>query len=316
MSGMTRRYRVHPNPVSATFATCPFMFLAAFLAMFLATGTDPARAVSSDKTRIRTVDFRNFMWDLGDGVQIETVKGVANAGSEEVGDLIHFEVLDVDHGDLDGDGIEEAIVTTLENTGGTGQFTDAVVFRYTGNGPVRVTSHGVGDRADGGIHAVVIINGVAQIERYTKGQGACCPTVISTYFVRLKGNKLITAKPPTTRATMYLGSGGDAATTKIGFLKGTSTANMSGSAGERAGGYFDARQGQTVTLRVLNTDRGSLAGAARLMRNSALLLQVKQGATGSFKLPATGRYRVELMQTQAGNGPDSFSWVELEFSIN
>lgn len=74
---------------------------------------------------------------------------------------------------------------------------------------------------------------------------------------------------------MYLGSGGDATITNIGFLKGTSTANMSGSAGERAGGYFDARQGQTVTLQVLDAGRGSLAGAARSMRNSTLQLQVK-----------------------------------------
>ncbi len=292
--------------------------MSAAFAALLVTGnafvSNPVSATSTNKTKIRSVDFRNFNWTI-EGVELQTVDGVAEEGNNTDGDYLHFEVLDVDHGDIDGDGIEEAIVTTLENTGGTGQFTDAVVFRYTNSGPVQVTSHGIGDRSDGGIHDVVIVNGVAQIQRFSNGQGACCPTEISTYFVKLKGNKLVTAKPTTVRATINLGSLEDAATTEIKFLKGTSTANLEGSANERAGGYFDARAGQTVSLRVLKADGKSLAGVARLMRNSTVLLEVKQGSSSSIKLPSTGRYRIELVQTQPNVTADSYSWVELEFTI-
>ncbi len=42
--------------------------------------------------------------------------------------MLYLDVIDVDHGDLTGDGIEEAVVTLSENTGGTGQFTWSQVY--------------------------------------------------------------------------------------------------------------------------------------------------------------------------------------------
>lgn len=285
-----------------------------FLIAAVVTVAGPASAAST-KNSIRSVDFRNFEWETLSGEPIVAKNGVADRGNNEDGDLLHFEVLDVDHGDIDGDGEEEAIVSTLENTGGTGQFTDAVVFRLTGKGPVRVTSHGIGDRADGGLKGVVIVGGVAQIERYTKGLGACCPTVLSTYFVKLRGDKLVTARPTTQRATMMLGSGADVPKTKIQFLKGTASANVSGSASDRDGGYFDAKKGQTVNFRVLKADRDSLAGAVQLHQNGSKIGEVRQGLTGSFKLPVSGRYEVGLSQVQPSSDPNSYSWVEFEISI-
>lgn len=299
------------------FRLSPATALAAISIVVVATlsaSTNPVNAASAAKSKIRGVDFRNFTWTI-EGVELTTKDGIAEVGNSSDADYLYFKVLDVDHGDLDGDGIEEAVVTTVENTGGTGQFTDAVVFRYGNSGPVQVVSHGVGDRADGGIHDVVIVNGAAQIQRYTAGQGACCPTEISTYFVKLKGNKLVTVKPTTVRATINLGTLTDAATTRIEFLKGTSTANLQGSATERAGGYFEARQGQTVTLRVLKREADSLAGTARVLRDSTVLLEVKQGTSGSIKLPSTGRFRIELAQTSTNASAQSYSYVELEFSI-
>ena len=214
----------------------------------------PAANAGSAKSLIRTVDFRNEPWDFGDGVIADLADGEWQTGSSDGGDFRSFQIVDVDHGDIDGDGNEEAIVTTNESTGGTGQFSDAVVFRWTGKGPVRVTGHGIGDRADGGMYNVVIVGGVARIERFTSGQGACCPTEVSTYSVKLRGNKLVTAKPTTTRAYIVLASAPEAPTV-ISFLRGGTSAAIEGSAG--ASGTVDARKGQIVTIAVA-TDRKSV----------------------------------------------------------
>lgn len=253
---------------------------------------------------IRTVDFRNEPWDFGDGVIGEMNDGQWQTGSNDGGDFRSFQIVDVDHGDLDGDGTEEAIVTTNENTGGTGQFSDAVVFRWTGKGPVRVTSHGIGDRSDGGIYNVVIVGGIARIERFTSGQGACCPTEVSTYSLKLRGNKLVTAKARTTRAYIVLATTPDAPTV-ISFLRGGSSASIEGSAGAR--GMFDARKGQTVTIAVASSRYGTTSRPMTLNRGSAVLVRVSAGGIGKVTLPATGRFTVQVV----GNDPAGYSSAEL-----
>lgn len=187
--------------------------------MLAAASVATAASAANAKSMIRTFDFRNEPWDLGDGVIAEMNDGEWETGSIDGGDRQSFQIVDVDHGDIDGDGNEEAVVTTNENTGGTGQLSDAVVFRWTGKGPVRVTSHGIGDRSDGGIYNVVIVGGIARIERFTNGQGACCPTEVSTYSVRLRGNKLVTAKPVTTRAYIVLAGLGSTRRTRVSGVR-------------------------------------------------------------------------------------------------
>ena len=269
----------------------------------VATAVSAVSAVTA-KSMIRTVDFRNEPWDLGDGVIAEMNDGEWETGSIDGGDRRSFQIVDVDHGDIDGDGNEDAVVTTNENTGGTGQFSDAVVFRWTGKGPVRVTSHGIGDRSDGGIYNVVIVGGIARIERFTRGQGACCPTEVSTYSVRLRGNKLVTAKSTTMRAYIVLAAAPEAPTV-VSFLRGGSTAAIEGSAGAR--GTIDARQGQIVTIAVARSRYGIRSQPMVLKQGRTVLVTVGGGSVSKLTLPGTGRFTLEV----AGNDPAGYSSAEL-----
>ena len=276
------------------------LLAAASGAMFVA----PATLAANANSLIRRVDFRNEPWDLGDGVIAEMKDGEWETGSIDGGDRRSFQIVDVDHGDIDGDANEEAIVTTNENTGGTGQFSDAVVFRWTGKGPVRVTSHGVGDRSDGGIFNVVIVGGVARIDRFTNGEGACCPTEVSTYSVKLRGNKLITAKPTTTRAYIVLSAAPEAPTI-ISFLRGGTSAAIEGSAGAR--GTIDARRGQILAIAVAKSRYGIVSKAVTLKQGSTVLATVSAGGVTKVSLPVTGRYTLQVV----GSDPAGYSSAEL-----
>jgi hypothetical protein len=273
-------------------------------ALLFGAAPTPTKAASG-ATKIRTVDFFNEPWDFGDGVIADVMNGEWQSGPTNSEDYRSFQIYDVDHGDIDGDGVEEAIVSTSENTGGTGQFSDAVVFRWTGKGPVRVTGHGVGDRADGGLANVVIVGGVARIDRYTNGEGACCPTELTTYSVKLKGNKLINTRPAKVRAFVVFGAG-DSGSTVITFLRGTTSAAYEGAAGESA--VFDAAKGQTVTISSQKQRRGVGTSAVRLLRDTTIIGTVAAGSVGSFRLPASGRYTVTVLP---GANANSYASGEL-----
>jgi hypothetical protein len=269
----------------------------ALIAGVLLLGATPTLAASAN-TKIRSFDFFNEPWDLGDGVTANMKGGEWESGSTDKGDFQSFQIWDVDHGDIDGDGVEEAIVSTNENTGGTGQFSGAVVFRWTAKGPVRVTSHGVGDRGDGGLANVVIVGGVARIDRYTKSEGACCPTEMTTFSVKLKGNKLVDAKPPKARAYIVFGSA-DSGPTVIKFARGTSSAAYAGAPDESA--LFDAAKGQTVTLSALRQRRGVGTSSVRILLGTKVIGNVAAGAVGTFRLPSSGRYTVTVLPGATSN---------------
>lgn len=290
---------MHRRNQRIILATAFALLAGAFVAPF----PNTAQAASA-KSMIRTVDFRNGPWDFGDGTIADVTNGGWSTGSVDGGDYRSLEILDVDHGDLDSDGNEEAIVTMNENTGGTGQFTDAVIFRWTGKGPVRVTSHGVGDRADDGIYNVVIVGGVGRIERFTNGEGACCPTEVSTFSVKLRGSTLVAAKPTTKRAYVVLSNAPETPTV-ISFLRGSSSATIEGAEGSR--GTIDARKGQVVTITVAKSRFGTTSRPVTLNKGSAVLLLVSGGGVGKVTLPSNGRFTLQV----PGAGDAGYSSAEL-----
>src|SRR5687768_15295423 len=115
------------------------------LASLLAAGSLAPTASAQASADIRRVDFRNFAYKAGIGGEAASVvDGTFHRDDED--DRLYFEVVDVDYGDLTGDGREEAVVTTLENTGGTGQFTDGLIFTMRDGKPNLLGAVGVGDR--------------------------------------------------------------------------------------------------------------------------------------------------------------------------
>lgn len=143
---------------------------------------------------IRKVDFKNFTYD----VQIFETKekltlkdGEFDRNTED--DKLFFTASVDSYGDLDGDGKEEAVILTMMNTGGTGNFTNGIVFTMKGGKPVILTEFAGGDRAYGGLVGAKILNKMLVVQQYDVGEagGACCPEFIVTTTLSWNGKELI-----------------------------------------------------------------------------------------------------------------------------
>lgn len=289
-------------------------------ALASASTVDTAASASvATVTNIRRVDFRNFAYVSGTGAAI-TVKNGVYENTIKPDEPVYFQVLDVDHGDLDGDGVDEAIVTTLENTGGTGQFTDGLIFRLVAGNPKQIGDLGIGDRADGGIHGITIVNGRIVVDRYGQdATGACCPTYIERDTLKLnsKGETTSAAKA-TKRAFISLSRSEAGAPSKITFLRGTSAATIEGDGMAGDQGTLDADKGQTLTYSVSKVPNFPNARTAivTLSIGTTTVAGVSSGGTWTGKLPSAGRYTLAWTQDGPVTSKDSTSaYATVDLSI-
>lgn len=148
---------------------------------------------------IRKVDFQNFTYSPDfcgghDKRKITVKDGIFSEEKEVDGftNRIYFNVYNTTYGDLDGDKKEEAVLFSMCNTGGTGNFTEAYIYKIVNGKPVRKMLLVGGDRADGGLREARIKNGLLVIESSDPGEmgGACCPEFIVTNAYRFDGKKL------------------------------------------------------------------------------------------------------------------------------
>lgn len=149
---------------------------------------------------IRGVDFQNFTYDAefcgGEtGTRITVKNGEFSEEKQEDGwvDRKYFKIFGVTYGDLDGDGSDEAVVLSVCNTGGSGNFTEAYVYTMRKGAPFRLVTLEGGDRADGGLRKAMIEKGLLIMESNDPGEngGACCPEVVVTRRYKLKGKDLV-----------------------------------------------------------------------------------------------------------------------------
>jgi hypothetical protein len=141
---------------------------------------NPAAAA---RAGVRAIDWRNRAYELA-GLGAVTVKdGQADFAIDDDGKIVasgatpgSFRVEPALFADIDGDGVEDAIVPTVLGTGGTGQFSQILVFTVRA---VKVTELGEipgGDRGDGGIRKVTLDGRAILVDRnvLAGGDGACC----------------------------------------------------------------------------------------------------------------------------------------------
>ncbi len=285
----------------------------------IATAGASRSAAAASGGAIRKIDFRNFTYESqGGGPKITVVNGVYE--SHDLDGVALFHVLDVDHGDLDGDGIEEAIVTTVENDGGTGNFTDGTIFRMTNGRPVQIGALGAGDRADGGIFGVTIDRGHIVVDRFGQnGGGACCPGYIEREQFKLRTKGLTQISKPIKRAYIVL-SRSEPDSAKIRFLRGSASATIEGDGNLQDTATIDARKGQTVTMSLPKTPRG---GELELPRSVKVTLSIganviavaTPGATVKAALPSTGRYNLSWDTVSGKRDQTSIAYGDLELTI-
>ena len=276
-----------------------------FFAILLLATTSYAQ---TNAQAIRKVDFRNFSYNTCFDEDKKTTRITNGKYARKIKDGdssygVYFEVRAVVYGDLDGDGQEEAVVDTICNSGGTGQFTDGLVYRMQNGKPVQIGSVGVGDRADGGLHEVKFVNGQLKVARYGGNSGACCPDYIETYTYKLTGKGLVEAGKPV--RSDYVSKDGDYATRRVHFAKGTSATTLKGSTKGQEMYLIGARTGQTMSLKIT----GDKLQVDLQAPDGAEITQPKVNQDWSAKLPANGDYRLTISPTK---GTASFT---IEVSI-
>lgn len=243
---------------------------------------------AASQSDIRSVDFKNFTYSahcLSETAADITVKDGEFLEEKQMDgyvDRFYFNVFDIAHGDLTGDRQDEAIVLTVCNTGGTGNFSEGFVYSMKARKPTLIARIPGGDRADGGLRSTRVENGLLVVESNEAGPegGACCPQIIVTTRYKLAGGRIVQSGKET-RRDIYPKE-------RVTFAKGASGKTFRISIPAQEGKRFvvGARAGQTLTVSV-DTDKASL----RLLEDA----EPKYGINNFLvKLPSTGDYTIEV----------------------
>jgi len=239
---------------------------------------------------ITSIDFKNFTYqpscaeDSGAGRSVTVKDGEYSYEKEADGytDRFYFSVHEPVYGDLTGDGKPEAVVISVCNTGGTGNFSEGFVFALRNGKPVQIAVLPGGDRAYGGIREVWIENDELWVETNDPGEvgGACCPTLVVTSRYKLRDGKLFESARSTTRP-IYPSQ-------RVTFQKGKSgaTVTLTIRGGEGAELVLRANKGQTLTV----TSNEKAIGAT--LDGDAEVVSLGNGFRAV--LSATGDHKVRL----------------------
>lgn len=78
--------------------------------------------------------------------------------------------------DLDGDGVEDAVISGVLSTGGTGHFSDVRIYTQRAGTIALIAAIPGGDRGDGGIRHVALDGRAVIVDRnvLAEGDGVCC----------------------------------------------------------------------------------------------------------------------------------------------
>lgn len=249
---------------------------------------------------IKDVDFSNFTYEpycAGEDKQKITVKdGEFSEEKQADGytDRLFFKAFNVTYGDLTGDNKDEAIVLTVCNTGGTGNFTEGFIYGIKSGKTALIARIPGGDRAYGGLREAYPDKGVLVVESNDVGEagGACCPEFVVTSYYKLNGSELSETRKAD-RRELYPKQ-------RVSFPKGASgtTMKVDVPAQEIKRFVVGAKAGQTLTVSI-NKKGGSL----RLLEEAEVTDEVTKLTA---KLPKTGDYTIELQ---------SFEEVDSEFTL-
>jgi hypothetical protein len=237
---------------------------------------------------IRKIDFKNFTYHphcAGEETQAITVKGGEFSQEKQMQDYVdrlYFSVFAVEYGDVDGDKAEEAIVLTVCNTGGTGNFSEGFIYKLRSGKPQVISNIAGGDRAYGGLVSAAVKDGLLVVERNDPGENgaSCCPEFIETQKYKMTNGKLVEAGSATKRPVV--------ATERVSFDRGTSGKSMSivVAAGETKRFLVGARAGQHLTV-----SAGRTNAQIRLLEDA----RITEGVNNFVAiLPKTGDYTIEV----------------------
>lgn len=250
------------------------------------------RAVNDE---IRKVDFKNFTYQPycagADEPMKITVKNGEFSEEKKVDDFVerfYFEIFSVSYGDVNGDKREDAVVLSICNTGGTGNFSEGFIYEMKNGKPAFLTRIPGGDRAYGGLRQARVENGLLVIESNDVGEmgGACCPEYIVTAKYKVKGNKLEQFGAES-RREIYPAK-------RVEFVRGASKTTITVNLNENDDikrFVVGARAGQTLTVTAAPSDKTKTIEVT-LMKGEADADETDNKLTA--KLKSSGDYVVQI----------------------
>lgn len=208
--------------------------------------------LTNAQSDIRKVDFKNFTFEpfcVGEQPEKITVKdGEFFKETEEDGftDRFFFSAAVDGYGDVDGDGKDEAVISSICNTGGTGNFSEGFIYTMKSGKPVLMARIEGGDRAYGGIIGISVEKGIVIVDRNDAGEtgAACCAEFAVKTKYKWNGKKLVESGKAE-RRELY-------PATRVTFQKGRSSGTVKAkiAAGEFKRFVVSANKGQTMTVNV------------------------------------------------------------------
>ena len=94
-------------------------------------------------------------------------------------------------GDLNADGIEDAVAFLRTQNGGTGHFVELAAMLNQDGNPYNISTVSLGDRVI--VESVQIVDGVIILAMRVQGpnDGMCCPSQLETWQFHLENNQLV-----------------------------------------------------------------------------------------------------------------------------
>jgi hypothetical protein len=260
------------------------------LMMVLLAGAAPAADIH--KTDFRSFTYRPACADFESSeanvpVQVTGGRFEGKAGTDLEGTF--FEVQEVLYGDLNGDGHDEAVVRTLCNTGGTGQFDEGFVYGMKDGKPALLGRIQGGDRASGGVRCVRFEDGALKVERVGNDSGAARGIdFVDTETWKTQNGRLAESGQAARRRLAT-----DKPAKPIRFAKGKSSGTVTGKTTGIDEWSLGAREGQTMTMHLTSPDRNA---TFEVLIDDYTVTCRATDWTG--ELPATGDYRVYVLSTK------------------
>lgn len=159
---------------------------------------------SAQGSSIRDVSFHNFTyqwypkWEymLSEKKEFTLRDGKMELDAPKWGELAAFELLNIQYGDVTGDGVEEAVITIRIDVMGNSMPYVVFVYTLTDGEPKMLWVHETGDRADKGLRNVLVTDDrLLMVEQYNADKlvsdsgemievGICCPKTFTRSFYK------------------------------------------------------------------------------------------------------------------------------------
>jgi hypothetical protein len=134
---------------------------------------------------VRAIDWQNRTYVLDELGPVAVTHGHAEFGISDDNKAVvagaengSYEVAPPLFVDVDGDGIEDVVISSVLSTGGTGHFSDIRILTMRAGKLVELAAIPGGDRGDGGIRHVALDGNAVIVDRnvLAEGDGVCCPS--------------------------------------------------------------------------------------------------------------------------------------------